>query len=392
MNDTNINDFRYDLPQERIALHPLTERDQSKLLVYNKRAITHSNFKHITDFLPEGSFLFFNNTRVIPARLHFTKDTGAVIEIFLLSPVQPSTVISMVMEEQHACEWQCTIGNLKRWTTPTVTATSGSLILTATLVDRTTGIVRFTWNERKRFAEIVDVFGKTPLPPYLKRDAEPDDKSRYQTIYSKMEGAVAAPTAGLHFTDNVFERLKAKNIRHDFVTLHVSAGTFMPVKTERVADHVMHEEQIIVTKENIQNILQHPFIVPVGTTSMRTLESLYWFGVRLARDKSSSFEIQQEDPYTLNGTLSKDDALNTVLTHVNDENISELVGTTSIFIKPGYKFKVCNGLITNFHQPASTLILLVAAFVGSDWRKIYEEALSNDYRFLSYGDSSLLLP
>ncbi|HYG03844.1 MAG TPA: S-adenosylmethionine:tRNA ribosyltransferase-isomerase [Chryseosolibacter sp.] len=392
MDETNINNYRYDLPNERIALHPLSERDQSKLLVYKKGALTHERFKSIDEFLPEGSLLVFNNTRVIPARLHFVKETGATIEIFLLSPRSPSTVISTVMEEYHACEWQCTIGNLKRWTGGGLTATNGSIKLTATLLNRNSGTVRFSWSEQKRFAEIVDLFGKTPLPPYLKREAEPDDKSRYQTIYSKMEGAVAAPTAGLHFTDAVFENLKTKNIKHDFVTLHVSAGTFMPVKSDRIEEHVMHEEQIIVTKNNIEKLLSNEFIIPVGTTSMRTLESLYWFGVKLAADKSARFEIGQDDPYILSGVWSKRDALMNVVHYMNDEEITELIGSTSIFIKPGYDFKICGGLITNFHQPASTLILLVAAFVGEDWRKIYEEALSNDYRFLSYGDSSLLLP
>lgn len=389
----NISDFSYELPAEKIAAYPLAQRDESKLLVYNKGAISHSNFKQLTDHLPSDSFLFFNDTKVIPARLHFKKDTGAEIEIFLLSPLKPSALLVETMQAKESSTWECTIGNLKRWTKGTsLTKETGGTNLKASLVDREKGIVEFTWDSDISFAELISKSGETPLPPYIRRKAEPSDRDRYQTIYSHFEGAVAAPTAGLHFTDRVFDQLKQKNIHHDFVTLHVSAGTFQPVKSENVSEHVMHHEQIIITKKNLENILNHDFIIPVGTTSMRTLESLYWYGVKLKDDTKAPFIIEQEYPYQSEKKISKRQAVENVIAKMNESGTETLIGETSIFIKPGYQFRICNALITNFHQPASTLILLVAAFIGEDWKKIYNEALENNYRFLSYGDSSLLMP
>ena len=389
----NISDFSYELPAEKIAAYPLAQRDESRLLVYNKGEISHSHFKQLTDYLPSGSFLFFNDTKVIPARLHFKKDTGAEIEIFLLSPLKPSALLIETMQARKSSAWECTIGNLKRWTKGTsLTKQTGETSLKANLIDREKGIVEFTWDSDVSFAEIISQSGETPLPPYIKRKAEPSDRDRYQTIYSHFEGAVAAPTAGLHFTDRVFTQLKQKNIHHDFVTLHVSAGTFQPVKSEDVSEHIMHHEQIIVTKKNLENILNNDFIIPVGTTSMRTLESLYWYGVKLQSDSNASFTIEQEYPYQSENKFPKRQAIENVIAKMNDSKTDTLIGETSIFIKPGYQFRICNALITNFHQPASTLILLVAAFIGEDWRKIYYEALENNYRFLSYGDSSLLMP
>ncbi|HEY0655776.1 MAG TPA: S-adenosylmethionine:tRNA ribosyltransferase-isomerase [Chryseosolibacter sp.] len=390
----NINDYRYELPDEKIALFPLASRDESKLLVYRNGEVEHSTFKSVASFLPAKTFLFFNDTKVIPARIHFKKDTGADIEIFLLAPVAPSPIVAQAMAAKHYCSWQCTIGNLKRWKEATLTKRLHDLTLTAELADREKGTVRFSWESEHSFAEIVSLAGETPLPPYLKRKAEPSDKTRYQTIYSHHEGAVAAPTAGLHFTDKVFESLKARNIGHDFLTLHVSAGTFQPVKVEDVSKHVMHHEQVVVTQKNLDNLLAHDrFIIPVGTTSMRTLESIYWYGAKLLKDPAAPFEILQDDPYQDSNTLpSRERAIRAVKTKLMQENLEAIGGTTSIFIKPGYDFKICSGLITNFHQPGSTLMLLVAAFVGRDWKKIYHEALQNDYRFLSFGDSSLLLP
>lgn len=395
MDILNIDDFRYNLPEEQIALYPLANRDESKLLVYDKGRIIHKHFFQLTEFLPANAFLFFNNTKVIPARLHFRKDTGAEIEIFLLSPLNPSPLLSQTMMTANQCAWKCTIGNVKRWQVGTTLVKAvGEELLRATLINKTEGLVQFSWSGGKSFAEIIEYSGETPLPPYLKRNSEDADRERYQTVYCRHEGAVAAPTAGLHFTSNTFEGLTKKNIQHDFLTLHVSAGTFQPIKTKDVHEHSMHSEQVVISKRNIDNLLTpHKFIIPVGTTSMRTLESLYWFGVKLTQDNKSEFKISQDDPYRPHTQLpSVEKALLAVKEYMITNGLNEIVGETSIFIKPGYIFRICKGLITNFHQPASTLILLVAAFIGGDWRKVYEEAMKDGYRFLSYGDSSLLLP
>ena len=395
MSLLKIFDYTYNLPQEKIALFPLPHRDHSKLLVYNKGKIEHTHFQEIISFLPAHSFLFFNDTKVIPARLHFKKESGAEIEIFLLSPVGPSVLFSEVMQATETCVWECTIGNLKRWhENTTLSKTIKGTLVKATLLSREKGLVQFDWSGKKSFAEVVSIAGETPLPPYLKRKAEESDRERYQTIYSHYDGAVAAPTAGLHFTQKVFEDLNKEGVLHDFITLHVSAGTFQPVKNENVNEHTMHHEQIIVTKNNLENLLRpDKFIVAVGTTSMRTLESIYWFGVQLLQNKKAKFEISQNDPYNEESIqVPKVHAIEAVKNYLTETNQEMIIGETSIFIKPGYKFRVCDGLITNFHQPASTLILLVAAFVGNDWKKVYDEALSNNYRFLSYGDSSLLIP
>lgn len=390
----NTNDYTYDLPQNKIALYPLPQRDTSKLLVYKEKQISHSVFEFLPEHLPGNAFLFFNDTRVIPARLHFRKESGAEIEIFLLNPIQPSVLLSETMGAADRCSWQCTIGNLKKWPEGIALGKKiKGIFLAASLIDRTEGLVEFTWDSGHTFAEIIHHAGETPLPPYIKRKPEASDSERYQTIYSHLDGAVAAPTAGLHFTPAVFEKLKEKNIGHDFLTLHVSAGTFQPIKTKDPDEHVMHEEQVIVSRANVQNLVRPGSVfTAVGTTSMRTLESLYWYGVKLLIDPESEFRIGQRDAYTLKDQPLPEKAISAVLTYMDKNHLDTLVGETSIFIRPGYRFKVCKALITNFHQPASTLILLVAAFVGEDWRKIYEEALKNDYRFLSYGDSSLLIP
>jgi len=390
----DIQEYTYELPPNQIALHPLANRDESKLLVYREDNIEHTSFKSLVECLPHTSFLFFNDTKVIPARLLFTKDTGAEIEIFLLNPVKPSTIMADVMATHGQCTWQCTIGNLKRWKENQVLLKELSGIhLTASLVNRTEGIVEFNWNSDLSFAEVVTQAGVTPLPPYIKRDASHDDVTRYQTIYSHYEGAVAAPTAGLHFTESIFEALTKKGIEKDFVTLHVSAGTFQPVKVENALEHTMHHEQVVITRSAIENLLRpNRKIIAVGTTSMRTLESLYWFGVKLLENPDSDFIITQTDPYERNNPPETTVAIEAVLRYMDTHGLQTINGTTSIFIYPGYTFKICKGLITNFHLPASTLMLLVAAFVGEDWKRIYQEALQKNYRFLSYGDSSLLLP
>ena len=390
----DIRQYDYPLPPERIALFPLEQRDQSKLLVYRKGDLFHQQFCDLASWIPDNTLLFFNNTRVIQARMIFQKRSGASIEVFLLNPVAPSSLLLQAMQTVGTCTWKCTIGNLKRWKDgDELEQKDGDLVLRARLIDRSQNEVQFSWNGDVTFAEVISMIGNTPLPPYLKRNPVEADRSRYQTIYSKLEGAVAAPTAGLHFTDAVFASLNKRNIRRDFLTLHVSAGTFQPVKEQDALRHVMHREQIVVTLENVRNLLRREGpVIPVGTTSMRTLESLYWLGVKLNRDPESEFYISQDDAYQLSGELSREAALAEIIARMERLKVETLIGETAIYIRPGYRFRVCEGLVTNFHQPASTLILLVAAFIGEDWRRVYEAALNNDYRFLSYGDSSLLLP
>ncbi len=389
-----IKDFWYELPPERIASYPLPERDQSNLLVYKEGLIEHLKFDQLSHFLPLKSTLFFNNTRVIPARLYFQKDTGATIELFLLNPVWPSTLVQQAMETKSSNRWACTIGNLKRWPEGAkLVKSTQDITISATLIDRKAGIVEFNWSPAElSFVEIITHTGLTPLPPYLKRPAEESDRLRYQTVYSNLEGAVAAPTAGLHFTDRILEELRSQNHKMEFLTLHVSAGTFQPVKVENVLDHPMHCEQVIATCQNINELILAKSTIAVGTTSLRTLESIYWYGVKLIKDPDHPFTITQFDPYQLPSEVSKAKALAAVQQKMERENLATITGETSIMIMPGYKFKIADALITNFHQPGSTLMLLIAAFVGSDWRDIYNEALKNDYRFLSYGDSSLLFP
>jgi S-adenosylmethionine:tRNA ribosyltransferase-isomerase len=389
----DINNFTYTLPDERIAKFPLANRDQSKLLVYKNGTIEHHQFSSIVNHLPGGALLVFNNTKVIPARLHFKKESGANIEVFLLEPVLPSTLMIEAMQCVGSCQWTCTIGNLKRWKKGgTLHKVIGLTQLNATLLDETKQLVEFSWEGNLTFADVVEQSGETPLPPYLKRKAEASDKERYQTVYSKHEGAVAAPTAGLHFTPAILHQFSSRDIHQEFVTLHVSAGTFQPIKTANAMEHAMHREQIIVSKSTIENLLSHrgPIVV-VGTTAMRTLETLYWMGASIVADNANPLSIDQHLPYKRNEkNVSKAQALEAILLYMEDHSLEELIGHTSIFIHPGYSFKMCDAIITNFHQPGSTLILLVAAFVGDDWRNIYTEALQNDYRFLSYGDSSLL--
>lgn len=389
-----LNEYTYQLPPDRIAAFPLNERDQSRLLVYDPASgvIRHEQFTSLATQLPANSLLVFNDTKVIPARLRFKKDSGAEIEIFLLTPLLPSPLVPLAMQAEKSCTWKCAVGNLKRWKEDTpLTRDLPGISVEAILRDRLEGVVEFRWRTAHTFAEAVDLLGETPLPPYLKRKAVESDRERYQTIYSHHEGAVAAPTAGLHFTENVFNSLQAKNIRSEFITLHVSAGTFQPIKVENVQEHVMHNEQLTVHRTTIENLLQHSFIVPVGTTSLRTIESLYWYGVRLLNDPRAAFRISQYDAYEMTGVLpSPQEALGAILRKMDEYGTERIDGETSLYVLPGYRFRICKALITNFHQPGSTLLLLIAALIGDDWRRVYSEALVNQYRFLSYGDSSLL--
>lgn len=396
-----IDDFTYELNEQQIAQYPLKERDQANLLVYRQGKIRHDRFHNLADHLPAQSLLIFNDTRVVPARLNFKKATGASIEVFLLNPEPLSFSMEQAMEKSKTCTWKCLIGNKKKWK-PGETLSSGFELdemkcqLKVDLLDRENNLVRFSWEPAGfSFSQVLNTVGQTPLPPYLHRATQVSDKDRYQTIYSAKEGAVAAPTAGLHFTDRTFEQIKAKNIRQDYVTLHVSAGTFQPIKQKNILEHQMHNEQIQIKRSNLENLLQpEQKVIAVGTTSMRTLESLYWFGVKLIRENDNRFAISKLMPYYYfdHDLPSPQESIKAIISFLDQEGRDELWGETEIFIFPGYRFMMCQGLITNFHLPGSTLILLVGAFVGKDWRTIYEEAGKHNYRFLSYGDSSLLLP
>ncbi|HKK76156.1 MAG TPA: S-adenosylmethionine:tRNA ribosyltransferase-isomerase [Saprospiraceae bacterium] len=382
----NLKDFSYDLPEARIAKHPPKERGNSKLLVYRKGNIQHHRFGDIVEQLPEGATLVFNDTKVIPARIILYKETGARIEIFLLEPLKPSRAHEQVMNSRNSCTWKCMIGNAKKWKAGTLLR-SKELDFTATRTGDDE--VTFHWQDLT-FSELLTEIGKIPLPPYIQREVEEEDQDRYQTVYSKMDGAVAAPTAGLHFTDAIIEQLEARGVETKYLTLHVSAGTFQPIKTQNITEHPMHNEQVWVQRHIVASLLSSSQTIAVGTTSMRTLESLYWFGVRLQHGQED-FYIRQDDPYELEA-IDKRVALQNVLDYMDEKQLDQLGGQTEIFLYPGYTFRICEGLVTNYHMSNSTLILLIAAFIGEDWRKVYQEALDNDYRFLSYGDSSLLIP
>lgn len=403
MIEIDLEKYNYELPDERIARFPVEPRDSSKLLLYNGLQISEDVFTNVKNHLPKNTFLVFNNTKVIPARLFFQKANGVIIEVFLLNPVEPSSVVSQVMETTDTCTWACMIGNKKRFKEKVVRTYNlevgeyrirqENVELNAELVDADKNYVKFSWNNSDlTFAEIVRYFGQIPLPPYLKRETEQKDYDTYQTVYSKNDGAVAAPTAGLHFTEQVFADLASKGIKHDFVTLHVGAGTFQPIKVQNVVEHKMHCEQIVFDKSFIINLLENVlFVIPVGTTSMRSLESLYWYGVKLLSGEQTFF-IEKLSPYNQIESFTVEQSLKAIIDYMNENSLSQLVGETEIFIFPSYEFKICKGIITNFHQPDSTLILLVAALVGENWKKIYDYALENNFRFLSYGDSSLLIP
>jgi len=394
----NLKAYEYTLPEERIAKFPLKKRDDSKLLHYKNGVISHFNFHQIPDLLPADSLLVYNDTKVIPARLIFQRETGAKIEIFLLQPLLPTTVIPEIMLAKHPVVWETMIGNSKKWKdgeilTGSVSLDGKEILLKATLLDRESRTVEFAWNDATiAFVDVIEASGEVPLPPYLNRKPEADDKNRYQTVYSEKEGAVAAPTAGLHFTKEIFERLEKKGILKTQVTLHVSAGTFQPIKANEVSEHPMHSEQIHVSKSAIKSVLaMEGKIIAVGTTSIRTLESLFWYGVKLIEEKGEELKIEKLFPYESRERIpTPEESFDAILTYMHRQNLETIMGTTEIFIFPGYSYQVVNALITNFHQPGSTLILLIATILGDDWRKVYDCALAEDYRFLSYGDSSLL--
>lgn len=401
----NIKDFVYELPDEKIAKYPLPDRAGSKLLHYQAGQITDYNFRNLPDLLPPDSLLLFNNTKVVKARLFFQRPSGSLIEIFCLEPVAPFSEMQLAMQQTGFCTWKCLIGNAKRWKEESLQITvptqeGETLILTATKGERLADsfLAHFSWSpQHVPFAQILETFGNLPLPPYLNRAAEETDQQTYQTVYARQAGAVAAPTAGLHFTDEIFSQLQQRNIKTLEFTLHVGAGTFKPVKAQAMAEHPMHEEEIYVSASAIRQLLQHfpkPFI-PVGTTSMRTLESLYWLGILVLNNPDilpNELHVPQWFAYeNAQTSVTPSEALTGLLHYLDKQNLEHLRATTKILIAPGYQFKFTSGLITNFHQPESTLLLLVSALIGEDWRKVYAHALQQNYRFLSYGDSSLLL-
>lgn len=395
-----IKDYSYALPDDRIAKYPLPERDASKLLVYREGEIREGIYKNIDQFLPTQSMLVFNNTKVIQARLKFKNSTGATIEIFCLEAAEENPEQASAMNQQASVYWNCLVGKAAKWREETIDLQLGDLTLTAERIAKIGGTfkIKLSWQPADlTFGEVLSRTGEIPIPPYLKRKSEAVDQKRYQTIYAEHKGSVAAPTAGLHFTEAIFEKLDAKNINRDHVTLHVGAGTFKPVKSETIADHDMHAEWIEVDRElleNLQNTLtSNRPIIAVGTTSLRTIESLYWMGVKAKTTPGATLnalEVMQWDPYELPQNVTSPDALTALLSWMSATGIQQLVCKTQVILAPPYRLRLASALVTNFHQPQSTLLLLIACIVGDTWKTIYQHALDNDYRFLSYGDGSVL--
>ena len=400
-----ISEFNYPLPDERIAKFPLPVRDQSKLLLYRHGEVTEDIFTSLPDYLPANSLIIFNNTKVIQARLHFHKETGALIEVFCLEPIQPNDYALNFQQTEHAA-WLCMIGNLKKWKEGAlkreITVKGKPLTLTAErgACHGTSHWVDFRWNNPEiTFADILEVFGELPIPPYLNRETQESDKETYQTVYSKIKGSVAAPTAGLHFTPRVLDALREKGVALEELTLHVGAGTFKPVKSEEIEGHEMHTEYISVNRSTLEKLVAHEGkAIAVGTTSVRTLESLYHIGVTLLHNPNATEEdlhVKQWQPYETaleTAATPAVDALQAIIAYLDRHHMETLHSSTQIIIAPGYEYRIVKAMVTNFHQPQSTLLLLVSAFLHGDWRKIYDYALAHDFRFLSYGDSSLLIP
>ena len=396
--EIRIEDYNYELPDEKIAKYPLPDRDASKLLIYKDGYVTDKGFKDISDLLPADSLMVFNDTKVVPARLHFQRETGAHIEIFCLEPVTPEEYVSMFAVTDR-CRWKCIVGNVKRWKNDTLTLFNPMgddavtvMDLKADLVERQgeTSIVEFSWADGSPFSKVLEVSGSVPIPPYLNRDTEDIDFESYQTLYARFRGSVAAPTAGLHFTENVLDAIRRRNIETHTVCLHVGAGTFLPVKSSLVSEHNMHREPFVVSIDFLKKLITRKGkLIAVGTTSVRTLESLYYAGVKCIENGAPS-DVCQWEPYEREYPYSLTESLEAIVKYLDDNSLKELKIGTRIIIVPGYRFKVVDVLVTNFHQPQSTLLLLISAFVDGDWKKIYDHALENGFRFLSYGDSSVL--
>lgn len=414
----HISDYNYDLPDSRIAKFPVSPRDTSKLLVYRHGEISDDIFYNLPKYLPEKSLMVFNNTKVIQARMHFRKETGALIEVFLMEPAAP-TDYELMFQTRGECSWLCMVGNLKKWKEGSLVRTfdvAGTTInfkatMRRDIIDAKSGgtnyWVDFAWdNPQVSFAEILDAVGELPIPPYLNRETQDSDKTTYQTVYSKIKGSVAAPTAGLHFTDKVLAAIDAAGVRREELTLHVGAGTFKPVKSEEIDGHTMHTEYVCVRRDTLQTLLDYDCCaIAVGTTSVRTLESLYYMGVKLESNPDAAEEdlhVCQWEPYEkADGTpvggnlvdgITPQKAISNIIAWLDKNNLKTLHSSTQIIIAPGYEYKIVKVLVTNFHQPQSTLLLLVSAFLKGDWRNVYDYALSHDFRFLSYGDSSILIP
>ena len=401
--DIHISEYNYELPDERIAKFPKAERDHSKLLVYNKGEVGEDIFYNLPNYLPQGALMVYNNTKVIQARLHFRKETGALIEIFLLEPAEPADYEQM-FQQTRRCSWLCLVGNQKKWKEGTLTrelrVKNEEVRVSATRRGEhgTSQWIDFEWdNERVNFAEILDEMGELPIPPYLNRETQESDKTTYQTVYSKIKGSVAAPTAGLHFTERVLKDVDARGIEREEVTLHVGAGTFKPVKSDTIGEHPMHTEYIAVRRHTLERLLAHNCeVIAVGTTSVRTLESLYYMGLKVMQNPDiteDQLHVNQWEPYESEELRVKsEESIQALLDWMLRKELTVLHSSTQIIIAPGYTYNIVKMLITNFHQPQSTLLLLVSAFVKGDWHKIYDYALAHDFRFLSYGDSSLLIP
>ena len=396
-----ISDYNYPLPDERIAKFPIAQRDHSKLLVYRKGEVSHDVFYNLPEYLPKGALMVFNNTKVIQARMHFRKDTGALIEVFLLEPACPSDY-ELMFQTSEKCSWYCLVGNLKKWKEGTLTReikikdTDVKVTATRGPIHGTSHRIDFTWTGGFSFAEIIDAMGELPIPPYLNRETQESDKTTYQTVYSKIKGSVAAPTAGLHFTPEVLAAVDAHGVEREELTLHVGAGTFKPVKSEEIEGHEMHTEYVSVRRDTIRKLIAHDgCAIAVGTTSVRTLESLYYMGLKVIKNHDASedeLHVNQWEPYDTETTVSTVESLTALGDWMDSHKLEVLHSSTQIIIAPGYQYHIVKMLVTNFHQPQSTLLLLVSAFVKGDWHKIYDYALANDFRFLSYGDSSLLIP
>jgi len=398
----SISDYAYELPDDKIAKYPLAERDQSKLLVWKAGQIQDAQFRNLSEYLPANSLLVFNNTKVIRARIHFLKETGAKIEVFCLDPVEPADY-QIAFQTTQSCIWKCMIGNQKKWKgdclRKTISIDNTKIELRAEQIDpeNNKSLIRFSWNNPDfEFARIIEHAGTLPIPPYLNRETEPGDLERYQTVYSKIKGSVAAPTAGLHFTEKVISHLEKEGHQLAELTLHVGAGTFQPVKSETISGHEMHSEHFYIRRDFLNQLLQHSEKkIAVGTTSVRTLESLYWLGVQAIKNPQidiTELEISQWEAYQEEeNQLSSNEALNALIGLLDRSETDFFSASTQIIIAPGYRFRMTDGIITNFHQPQSTLLLLISAYLGNEWRTIYEHALANSYRFLSYGDSNLYL-